>query len=252
MVAGYDITKLKSGFSRLGIGSDEEKLDRLVRFYELMIEKNKVMNLTAIVEWGEVVDKHFIDSASVVDVIISDGRRVYDLLKKGINVCDVGTGAGFPGIPLAILFPESRFCLMDALKKRIDFLNEVVMDICLENVSLIHGRAEDLASDGSFRESFDICVSRAVSSLNVLSEYCLPFVKVGGTFLSYKGEKGLIEAKEASFAIGKLGGGSPVVHDISIPDSDLNRLMIEIPKVSSTDKKYPRRAGIPDKKPLSS
>ncbi len=245
-----DVNSLKNGLTTLGIEADDVKIQNLCRFYEMLVEKNKVMNLTAITEWEDVVNKHFIDSASLACVKADNDQTVYRMLSEGIKVCDLGTGAGFPGIPLAILFGESHFVLMDALRKRIDFLRDVVNELDLHNVELIHGRAEDLARDRSRREHYDICVSRAVSALNVLSEYCLPFVKVGGFFLSYKGEKAETELDDATRAIKTLGGGNATIHTFRLPQSDLPRAIIIIPKASATPKTYPRKAGTPERKPL--
>ena len=166
------------------------------------------------------------------------------------SVIDVGTGAGFPGIPLKIVFPSLKLTLLDSLNKRINFLNTVVDELGLSDVTALHGRAEEIGRNASYRESFDLCVSRAVANLSTLSEFCLPFVKVGGYFVSYKSEKADIEYIEAKNAINLLSGGNVRIEDVIITDTDLTRKMVLIEKLSPIDDKYPRRAGIPLKKPL--
>ena len=166
------------------------------------------------------------------------------------SVIDVGTGAGFPGIPLKIVFPSLKLTLLDSLNKRINFLNTVVDELGLSDVTALHGRAEEIGRNASYRESFDLCVSRAVANLSTLSEFCLPFVKVGGYFVSYKSEKADIEYIEAKNAINLLSGGNVRIEDVIITDTDLTRKMVLIEKLSPMDDKYPRRAGIPLKKPL--
>lgn len=172
-----DINIIKNKLENLNLQPTQEQLSKLYSFYELLIEKNKVMNLTGITEYEEVIDKHFVDSVSIIKAI--------DLNKK-IRVIDLGTGAGFPGIPLKIMFPNIEIVLVDSLNKRIKFLEEVVEQLQLTDISCIHSRAEDLAQNKEYREQFDLCVSRAVANLSTLCEYCIPFVKVGGNFVSYK------------------------------------------------------------------
>ena len=176
----YDLTVLDRGCAELGIQLEQRQRDQFVQYYELLIEWNKVMNLTGITEFEEVLQKHFVDSLSV--------KKVVDLTKIS-RVIDVGTGAGFPGIPLKIVFPELKITLLDSLQKRIKFLNEVIGRLCLKDIEAIHGRAEEYARRKEYREQYDLCVSRAVANLASLSEYCLPYVKVGGWFVPYKSGK---------------------------------------------------------------
>jgi len=227
--------------SELGITLTDQQVDQFMNFYEFLVEKNKVMNLTAITEFDEVVDKHFLDSLLIV--------RHADFSKIKY-VLDMGTGAGFPGIPLKIVFPKIHFTLADSLNKRILFLNEVIEKCGLKDIETVHTRAEDLGRDKAYREKYDLVVSRAVANLSTLSEYCLPFVKKGGKFISYKSASVDDEFQEARKAIGILGGecDSPVID--KIPGTDLERSFLIISKKRSTPAKYPRKAGLPGKEPL--
>lgn len=217
------------------------QIDQFQNYYHLLVEWNRKINLTAITELSDVILKHFLDS-----VIIS---RYVDLSK--IHSCiDIGTGAGFPGIPLAILYPEIQFTLLDSLNKRITFLNEVIHALNLTNVHAFHGRAEEYAGKEMFRESFDLCVSRAVSKLSVLAEYCIPYIKKDGLFVSYKAEHVEDELADSKHAISLLGGKVVKVPSFSLFDSDFHRTFVIIKKINNTPKKYPRSSGIPAKKPL--
>ena len=173
----YNLEKFKNGLQQLHIELSEKQMEQFLQYYEMLVEKNKVMNLTAITEFDEVVEKHFLDSVSLTQQLD---------LHQPLKVLDLGTGAGFPGIPLKIVFPELEITLMDSLNKRVLFLQDVISSLQLENIEAVHGRAEEAARNKKYRESFDLCVSRAVANISTLSEYCLPFVKIGGSFISYK------------------------------------------------------------------
>lgn len=207
----------------------------------MLIEWNHVMNLTAITEFDEVMKKHFIDSISLIKAID---------LNRNQKVIDIGTGAGFPGLALKIAFPELDVTLLDSLNKRIQFLDAVIQELGLENVRTLHGRAEDYAKQEGMREQFDLCVSRAVANLSTLSEYCLPFVKLDGLFISYKSEKISEEMKTAKKAIDLLGGIVEKQVEFTLPDSDIYRNLFLIKKIKNTPKKFPRKAGLPAKEPL--
>ena len=232
---------LSEYISKIGIELSEKQVEQLNIYYEMLVEKNKVMNLTAITEYEEVVIKHFADSAAIVNAI--------DLEKIG-TVIDIGTGAGFPGVVLKIVFPHLEITLLDSLNKRIKFLNEVIEKLDLKKIKTIHGRAEDFAQDKLYREKYNLCVSRAVANLSTLSEYCLPFVAVGGKFVSYKAGECEAEVKEANTAISKLGANIENVVDYMLPDTDIARTFVVLSKNKTTPKIYPRKAGIPSKDPI--
>ncbi len=219
----------------------EHQTEQFFSYYEMLIEKNKVMNLTAITDFDEVIKKHFVDSLSLV--------KAYDLTSP-VSLIDIGTGAGFPGIPLKIVFPDLEITLLDSLNKRVDFLQSVIASLDLKGIDAFHGRAEDFARREKFRERFDLCVSRAVANLSVLCEYCLPYVKIGGKFISYKSEKIMEELKTAEHAVDVLGGKVKEQISFTLPDSDINRNLIVIEKSRKTPKQYPRKAGTASKDPL--
>lgn len=231
---------LRKILSENDITCSDEQLMMLIRFYEMLVEKNKVMNLTAITDFEEVAIKHFADSLAI-------GRAIKPESQK---IIDVGTGAGFPGIPLKIVYPGIRLTLLDSLNKRLVFLNEVIDELGLKDIETVHARAEEAASKPDFREQYDIVVSRAVANLSTLVEYCLPFASVGGCFISYKGEKAAAELSEAGKAIKVLGGGNAVSYDFSLVGTDYSRSLIRIDKISSTPKKYPRAGGKPSSAPI--
>ena len=238
----YDLTVLEQGCEQIGISLNEEQKQQFIAFYEYLVEKNKVMNLTGITEFQEVLVKHFLDSLACVKAVD---------MKKVTTVMDIGTGAGFPGVPLKIAFPHLEACLLDSLKKRVNFLEETFALLKLQNITAIHGRAEEFAKNKSYRETYDLCVSRAVSNLATLSEYCLPYVKVGGKFISYKSGTVQEEAEQAEKAVRILGGKIQDVVYINLPDSEIQRSLVVIEKIKPTPGKYPRKAGTPLKEPLS-
>jgi len=235
-----DYSYLKNTIIDWNFTLDDKQINQLDLFYEMLVEKNKVMNLTAITEFDEVIVKHFADSLSIGKVMPSN-----------INtVCDLGTGAGFPGIPMAIAYPNIQFTLIDSLNKRIKFLQEVVDALGLKNVTLIHARAEEAGRNKLYREHFDLVVSRAVANISTLSEYCLPLVKLNGYFISFKSGDIKEEVSLSGNAIQKLGGSMKEPVYFSLPDTDISRSFIIIDKKKSTPKAYPRKAGTPSKEPL--
>lgn len=228
---------------QLHLELSKKQILQFISYYELLIDWNSRMNLTAITEFEDVLKKHFIDSLSLISAVSDLAQKQYDLI-------DVGTGAGFPGIPLKIAFPNLKITLLDSLNKRIQFLNEVICKLELQDIEAVHGRAEDFAKPDQFRERFDLCVSRAVANLATLSEYCIPFVKSGGFFISYKSEKVNVELEEAKKAISVLGGSFQKNIEFLLPHSDITRNFIVIQKKNKTPLKYPRKAGLPSKEPI--
>jgi 16S rRNA (guanine527-N7)-methyltransferase len=235
----YHTAGFEEQLHQMGITLTEKQLQQFLTYYEMLIEKNKVMNLTTITEFDEVMEKHFVDSLSIVQVMD---------LHQSLSLIDLGTGAGFPGIPLKIVFPELHITLADSLNKRILFLQEVIDALELEQIQTVHGRAEELARQPQFRECYDLCVSRAVANLSTLSEYCLPFVKIDGRFISYKAGECEEEVAEAKSAVFLLGGKIEEVKKFDLGEA--KRAFVTITKTQGTPKKYPRKAGTPSKNPL--
>jgi len=240
-VKNYDTVQFQNDLSEMGIFLTEKKLEQFLIYYEMLVEWNEVMNLTAITEFQDVMKKHFVDSISLI--------KAYDVTRES-SVIDIGTGAGFPGLALKIAFPQLKVTLLDSLNKRILFLNAVIEKLNLSDVETIHGRAEDFAKPGKLREQYDLCVSRAVANLSTLSEYCLPFVKKEGMFISYKSEKISEEILMAENAISLLGGKVKEQIEFTLPNSDIYRNLFVIQKIKDTPKKFPRKAGLPAKEPL--
>ena len=235
-----DYSYLVNTLSSWNFSLSDKQIQQLDLFYELLVEKNKVMNLTAITEFDDVLVKHFADSLSICTVLPSDIK----------TVCDLGTGAGFPGIPMAIAYPDISFTLIDSLNKRIKFLQEVVDAIGLTNVNLVHARAEEAGRGKNYREQFDLVVSRAVANIATLSEYCLPLVKINGYFISFKSGDIKDEIEASGSAVKKLGGTMTEPVYFTIPETDISRSFLIINKEKNTPKAYPRKAGTPSKEPL--
>lgn len=233
--------QLTEALKGMGIFYDDEMIRKFQRYMELILEWNEKVNLTSITDKEEFVKKHYIDSVAICS---------FPQMKEAQTIIDVGTGAGFPGIPLAILHPDKRFLLMDSLNKRIKIIKELSQEIGLSNVDFRHGRAEELAHSNECREQFDLCVSRAVANLAVLSEYCLPFVRVGGWFAPYKTGTIDEELTESRRAIAMLGGRLEENRQLNIKGYDLDHRILFIKKVTKTLAKYPRKAGTPSKEPL--
>ena len=237
-----NIEYLEKGIEEIGLDSDETSLAKLERYKDLLVEWNEKMNLTAITEDREVYIKHFVDSIACM---------LTEEFTEGKTVIDVGTGAGFPGLPLKIYEEGIKLTLLDSLKKRIGFLQTVCSELELEDVEFVHGRAEDFGKNPDYREKYDIAVSRAVASLNVLLEYCTPFLKVGGVFVCQKGPAAGDELKEASKAIEVLGLRLKNQIEVKLPFMDITHYVLVFEKISSTPSKYPRKAGMPSKKPIA-
>lgn len=239
MVHGKEL--LAKGLKELNLELSDKQQNQFMDYFEMLIETNKVMNLTSITDEDEVMVKHFIDSLLIIKSVD---------LNKIESMIDVGTGAGFPGIPIKIMFPHIKVTLLDSLNKRLKFLNDVIEKLRLENISTIHGRAEDLGHKKEYRENYDLCVSRAVANLSTLSEYCIPFVKVNGIFASYKAAESFEETDEAKKAISVLGAKIDKENIFDLPCSDMKRKIVCIKKDKSTSNKFPRKAGTPSKEPI--
>lgn len=237
----YDFGRFEQKLTRLNLILTDRMKEQFLDYYDLLCEWNKVMNLTAITEFDEVLEKHFLDSVAL---------GAYLELENEWKLIDIGTGAGFPGIPLKIMFPQLQILLVDSLNKRIRFLDEVVRKLQLMDICAVHCRAEDLAHKNEYREQFDLCVSRAVANLASLSEICLPFVKTGGTFAAYKSADIGEEVEQSKKAISILGGKLRNVEEFQLSDTVYRRSFVFIDKVKHTAKKYPRKAGTPARIPL--
>lgn len=233
--------KLQQGLTEIGVHASKEAVEKLELLKALLIEWNEKINLTAITEPAEVDIKHFIDSATC----LSTGY-----IKDGARVIDVGTGAGFPGVPVKVLNESLEITLLDSLNKRIKYLQDVSEKLGLKGVTLVHSRAEDGGSNKAYREKYDIALSRAVAAMNVLCEYCLPFVKVGGYFICQKGPSYKEELENAQRAIEILGGRLKEVKGYQLPGSDITHYIIIVEKIRETPTKYPRKAGKPAAEPL--
>lgn len=234
-------SRFEEELQKLNITLTEYQKEQFDRYYQMLVEWNKVMNLTGITDYDEVNLKHFTDSLTVV--------RTLDL-NEICSVIDIGTGAGFPGLPIKIAFPNIKVVLLDSLNKRIKFLNAVAEELNLTGIETLHGRAEDYAKKKEYREQFDLCVSRAVANLSTLSEYCIPFVKKNGYFVSYKSGSSDEEIKQSEKAVNILGGEIIKVDKFLLPGTDMGRSLVNIKKLRNTPLKYPRKAGIPSKEPL--
>ena len=240
----YDDSVLLQGLGELMLDITDEQLKQLHTYYERMVEVNQVMNLTAITEYNEVCVKHWLDSLSLTKAILPEE------LNKPLQVVDVGTGAGFPGVPLKIFFPQWKITLLDSLGKRIRFLEDLTSELGLTDVTCVHGRAEELGRQPEFREQYDLCVSRAVTRMASLTELCLPLVRVGGAMVAYKSADSDAEVDEAVKAIKTIGGTIENREKFTVPCSDYGRSLVVVRKTSATDRKYPRGGGKPMKAPI--
>ncbi|NGP45203.1 16S rRNA (guanine(527)-N(7))-methyltransferase RsmG [Bacillaceae bacterium SIJ1] len=225
----------------LGLSLTSHQLQQFQTYQSVLLEWNKKMNLTSITEEEEIAEKHFYDSLTP--------SRYIDFSSID-SLCDVGSGAGFPGVPLKICYPDLQLTIVDSLQKRITFLNHVCTELGLQNVALFHDRAENFGKKAGFRESFDVVTSRAVARMSVLSEFCLPLVKKGGCFVALKGARGNEELEESQAAISMLGGDEAVVHELLLPVEKSTRTIVTVAKKRVTPKKYPRKAGVPSRSPL--
>ena len=225
--------------NKININLTEEQIDKFYKYMKLLLEWNEKINLTAITDENEILLKHFVDSLTVLKYIKEDDK-----------IIDVGTGAGFPGIPMAIMMPNTKITLLDSLNKRINFLNEVIKELNLKNVETIHSRSEDCGKDILYREKYDISIARAVANLSTLSEYLLPFVKIDGKMICMKGSEVEEELNNSKYAIKELGGEISLQDEFCLPDTDIKRNIIVIKKIKYTPKLYPRKAGLPSKEPL--
>ena len=237
----YDTSVFKKNLHELNIDLSDNQVNQFLTYYEMLIDKNKVMNLTAITDFDEVVEKHFIDSLALIKIINLDQQ---------LSILDLGTGAGFPGMPLKICLENLDLTLLDSLNKRINFLQEVANQLDLQGIEFIHGRAEDFGKSEEYREKFDVATARAVAGLPILMEFCVPFVKVGGYFICLKGPNANLELEESKAAMEVLGIEFIEKIDVKLPDLELNHNILVFKKVKNTPSKYPRKAGKPSKNPI--
>ncbi|EES91896.1 16S rRNA (guanine(527)-N(7))-methyltransferase RsmG [Clostridium botulinum] len=235
----YDILNVAA--SSMGLEFNDKKYNQFIKYKDLLKDWNSKVNLTAITEDKEIIKKHFIDSMKIFQ---------FEYLKKANRIIDIGTGGGFPGIPMKIIRPEVKMVLLDSLRKRINVLDDILCKIGIDDVETIHGRAEEFSRNPKYREQFDAVVSRAVANLAALSEFCLPYVKVGGYFVALKGPSVDEEVKIAKKAISILGGKLEEIREVEIENSDLKHNLVIIKKIKNTPKQYPRKAGTAIKKPL--
>lgn len=246
-----DLTSFLNDLEKLNISLSDQQIDQFMKYFDLLVEWNSFMNLTAITDFEEVCKKHFIDSLTFIFAKDSIQKNAnMDITKDHATLIDVGTGAGFPGIPLKIAFPNLKVTLLDSLNKRVKFLNEVINQLGLEDIEAVHGRAEDFAHNKDYREQYDFVVSRAVANMSTLSEYCVPFCKKEGLFIPFKSEKIQDELSNAGSAFFLLGVKLVDHIDFNLPKTDYYRSLILISKEKPTPKKYPRKAGVPTKEPL--
>lgn len=224
---------------KINVQLNDEQIKKYFEYMTLLLDWNEKINLTAITEVDDVILKHFIDSMTI-----------FKYIENEESIIDVGTGAGFPGIPIAIMKKDVKITLLDSLNKRINFLNEVCCELKINNVETIHGRAEEIGKNKEHREKYDIAVSRAVANMSTLSEYLIPLVKIGGKCICMKGSEIEQELEQAKFAIKELGGKIEKVEKFTLPDSDMERNIIIIKKIKETSNKYPRKAGMPSKDPI--
>ena len=232
--------KIKTYADEIEIVLNEQQIHQFYQYMELLLEWNEKINLTAITNPEEIIVKHFIDSLTIAKYV-----------KENARLIDVGTGAGFPGIPLKIIREDIEITLLDSLNKRVNFLNEVIHELKLSKIQAVHSRVEDFAKDKKNRESFDYATSRAVANLSTLSEYLIPLVKIGGNAISMKGSEVDEEMKQSQKAISLLGGKIETIETFQLPQSDINRNIIIIHKTQNTPNKYPRKAGMPSKEPIN-
>jgi 16S rRNA (guanine527-N7)-methyltransferase len=241
LVGQIDIDLMTKGAADLGVSLSKNEVELYQRYVDILLEWNVRVNLTAITEPGEIVVKHFLDSLAVLQHLPKE---------RGGSLLDIGTGAGFPGIPIKIAWPEINVVLLDSLNKRVSFLRHLITELSLQNIFALHGRAEDIGHDEQYRAKFDLVVSRAVAKLSVLAELCLPFVKEGGLFVAYKGPKAEEELQEAENSLALVGGRVSKLVKVALPGKEDDRIIVLVEKVGETPAKYPRKAGLPEKRPL--